>query len=320
MPPIENEELDRGDDVIPPSTIDDTPDDAEQDEAVVAEAAEAAAAEELAERAAESAEEKKPRDESGKFTKKNREVPDHVPKARMDEAVTRERTAREAAERRAADLEQMVRQEERSASTAVMEEKIEELEGNYTRLLLDGEKEKAAAVMKQIRQANSAMADAKADEKVAYATNAAVEQVRMEAAIASLEAQYPTFNPDSNEFDQDLVDLVLAEQARLLRTTNTVPSKALIVSANKIMTKFAPVAIDEGVAKGLSAAKVNAGRKAEQVAKNLDASKRQPASTKVTGKDSDKGGESDITVAGMTMAEFTALPESTKSKLRGDTL
>ena len=63
-------------------------------------------------------------------------------------------------------------------------------------------------------------------------------------------------------------------------------------------------------------------RKQEQVAKNLDTAKRQPASMKDVGLDSDKAGMSSNLpdISKLSAEEFDALPESTKARMRGDIL
>lgn len=306
------EELNRGDEIsdeLPPSTIDDSK--PELDSASEVEKSDD-------EIEAEKLAEEKPRDENGKFTKKEREVPDHVPKARFDDAVGKERAAREAAEARAAALEAQVMREAESADIKQLTETIKDLNRQQNKLLLDGESEKAAEIQDKVQELIEQRAELKSEARAAMATSQAVEQVRMEAAIAKLEADFPAFNPESDDFDQDLVDLVLAEQARMIRTDRVMPSKALISSAEKIMKKFAPLAA-EPTGKGLGAAK-GADRKAEQVSKNLDTARRQPGSMKGVGKDSDKGGEGAVNIGTMTQAEINALPESTKAKLRGDFL
>ena len=115
---------------------------------------------------------------------------------------------------------------------------------------------------------------------------------------------------------------MLADQARLVQTSRMTPSDALIKAGEKIMKKFGPSAgkdadKDADKERGLAAGKGDDRRKA-QVEKNLDTSKRQPASMKDAGKDSDAAGERKIDVASLTMEEFAALPESTRRKLRGD--
>jgi hypothetical protein len=261
----------------------------------------------------------KPRDASGKFTKKDKEGEPSVPKHRFDEAIAKEREAREAAERRAQELAAKVKQEERNVDVEKLETEIEKLEKDHARLLLDGEHEKAAAVMKQIRHGERLIAKLESDEKTTRATQQAVEQVRMDAAIASLEATYPALNQDSESYDQDLVDLVLAEQRRLIQVEGVSPAAALTKAGSKIMKKFAP-AEDAPAKKGLEAAKNGEDRKSKQVEKNLDTDRRQPPSMKDSGIDSDKAGVKGdkIDVTKLSREEFAALPAATRERLRGD--
>jgi hypothetical protein len=318
--------LDRGDDVIPPSTIDDTPVDGEKDEAA---AAEAAAAEELAAKAAAKADEttdedeegddKPPRDEkTGKFAKKDKE--ERIPKSRFDDAVNKERQAREAAEGKLAELQKQLSTVDRNADNEKLETEIKTLEQQHTKLMLDGEAEKAAAVMSEIRMKERQIGITSNAALTEQAKEQAREEMRMELTVERLEGTYDEFNPNHEKFDEGLVEMVVALQIRKINQGLS-PSKALVAAATEVMTR---ISSDGGKGdketKGLAAAAKGADRKAEQVSKNLDAAKRQPASTKPVGKDSDKAGETLPTVSGMTMAEFAALPESTKSKLRGDTV
>ena len=284
-------------------------------------------------------EEDQPRDSTGKFAKKDHDDA-RVPKARFDEAVGKERAAREAAEarardlvlgvrgvrardlrRRAVELEQMVRKESRTEAVSKAEEAIEALEAKHTKLILDGEHEAAAKVMKEIRHAERQIATSENNEKLGRATSQAVEQVRMEAAIARLESDHPALNQESEVYDQDLVDLVLAEQARLIRELGKTPSAALTDAATKIMRKFgaAQPVKDMPEAKGLAAAKEASSRKADQVAKNLETDRKQPAKG-TSGMDSDKAGMKDSLpdLDKLTPEEFEALPASAKAKMRGD--
>lgn len=261
-----------------------------------------------------------PRDpDTGKFAKRDRPIPEHVPRERMNEAVNQERAAREAAERRAAELEAQLRQETKSAGIQKMEEAVEALEKEHTKLLLDGEGDKAAAVMKEIRQSERAIARLETQETASVATAQAVEQVRFDAVITHLEATYDALNPNHEAFDPDLVDMVLEKQARLIQTDRMASSAALKAAADKVMGKFAPRE-ERGESRGLAAGAKDGDRKKGQVEKNLDTARRQPASMKDSGKDSDRAGEQKIDVGSLTASEFDALPESTKRKLRGDDL
>lgn len=276
---------------------------------------EAKEAETLAAAAAE-----RTRDEGGKFAKKEK-GDDRIPKERFNEAVNKERAAREAAEARAVAAEARVKKEEEAVDLSAVTTEIKKLNTEYAGLLLDGKSEEAAAVMDKIQQAIEYRAERKNETNMASATSRAVEQVRWDAAVSALEAKYPVMNPDSETYDQDLTDIVIAEQARLMRTNGMAASTALLASAEKIAGKFIKgAAADVEGARGLAAAKGVTDRKAEQVSKNLATAASQPGDMRAAGKDGDKAGESVMNGGSISRAEFDALPETAKAKLRGDFL
>lgn len=272
------------------------------------------------------AEDKPARDEKGKFT-------GGIPKARFDEAVGKEREAREAAERRAADLEARLAAKEQAGQVAekdavveelnTLETKVSELETKHAQLLLDGDVEKATAVMKEIRHTERQITRIELRGETQQATAQVLEKERMDVTIARLESDYPEMNPKSASYSQTLVRMALALQPVLMREENLSPSKALEKAVSDVIAEFKPQRGDEEKVdeKGLEAAKIAAERKSAQVKKNIDTLGKQPASTKDVGLDSDKLGEKKIpSIAQMTQEEYAALPESTKARLRGDLL
>lgn len=290
------EGLDRGDGLVVEEVIEPT---ADAVDAVEVEAAEIA------------------RDQGGKFAK--REVPDHVPKARFDEAVGKERAAREAAEARSVELEARIQRADKTADFRQVEAEIEALEKSHAKLLLDGDSEKAAAAMKDIRLRERQIAIAESQHMSAQSKDQAREEIRLELAIEKLEMGFDAFNPEHEAFDQGLVDMVLALQMHKMQVQRMTPAKALSQAANEVMGRFNDGGKKaEAEARGLAAAKGASDRKADQVTKNLATSRAQPGNMKTSGKDSDKGGESGNYPNGITPAEFAAMPESTKAKLRGD--
>ena len=258
---------------------------------------------------AEAKPETRERDEQGRF----------IPKGRFDEAVGKERARAEAAERKLAELQANLKQIDRNADAEKLEGEIVALEKQHAKLLLDGDHEKAADLMTQIRLKERTIAIQQATHLSAQAKNEAREEVRMDAAIESLETTYTALNPEHDDFDQDLVDLVLATQTSLMQNERLAPSAALVKAAQKVMSKMGGKPAPTEDAKGLAAGKVAQDRKQAQVEANIAAAKRQPASLKDSGIDSDKAGQTGkIDVAKLTREEFAALPEATKAKLRGD--
>lgn len=272
------------------------------------------------------ADDEQPRDEKGRFAEKDTEKDVRIPKARFDEAVNKEREAREAAERRAQEAERKLA-ESAANKTAVeeierIEGEVEALEVKYQELLLDGNTAEAAKVMKQIRLAERQIATAEAESRAQATTARAIEADRLEAAIARLESDYPEFNTQSETYDEDLVGLVLAKQRTLMQEGMS-PSAALTKAgkdvAGRFLKKQGETKEVKDDSKGLAAAAKQDDRKKEAVAKAIETQNAQPASTKEVGLDSDKLGEKGLPdVTKLTADEFEALPESTKARLMGN--
>jgi hypothetical protein len=247
--------------------------------------------------------EEKPRDEDGKF----------IPKGVFDNRLRSEREAREAAERRAQELEAQLGQVSRTEDVAKMEEKIVSLEKQHAKLLLDGEHEKAAETMRDIRLTERQVAIQQASHMSSQAKDQAREEIRMELAIERLESSHPELNPQHESYNQELVDDVLGWQQVLIQRNRLPPAAALTKAVEKVMSKGAPV--PEGPKAGLAAA----SRKDDQITKNLATDKAQPPSMKDAGMDSDKTGVTGVPkMSDLTPDQYDALPDSTKAKLRGD--
>ena len=242
-----------------------------------------------------------------------------VPKARFDEQLGKERLARETAERRYAELEAKLGQVSRSEDVAKLEESVTVMEQQHAKLLLDGDHEAAAKVMRDIRLTERKIALQESSERMNETASQTREAIKMDMVIEKLESTYAALNPNGEEYNAELVDEVLGWQSVYMERHRMSPSQALAKAADKVMaTQAAPAAAEP--AKGLSAAQAAApGRKQDQVSKNLAAAGAQPASTKGIGQDSDKAGlAGKIDVNNLTPEDFEALPESMRAQLRGD--
>lgn len=264
----------------------------------------------------EKVEDDKVRDEKGRFEAK-------IPKSRFDEAVGKEREAREAAERRAAEAERKLQEGQaaqvRTDQIEAIEADIANLEQKHADLLLDGNAKEAAAVMKEIRMAERKIARAESDAIADQRVTRTLETQKFDTVVARIEADYPEFNPDSDKYDTDLVGLVLAKQGNMMRSEGMTPSAAMEKAAKDVAERFLKAAETKVEDKKGLASTQAADRKQEQVSKNLEANQRQPPSMKDAGIDSDKAGKTgDIDVSKMSADELAALPETTRQRLRGD--
>lgn len=261
------------------------------------------------------------RDAAGKFAPKPKgDEGATIPKARFDSAVQKERERAETAERLLAEATRANNQIQRNADVSQLEAKVQELRAAERKATIDNDEERAAQLSSEADRLNRQIAIQQAGDMTAAAKDAALESMRMELAVENIETNYPQLDENSEEFDQDITDDVLDKQRGYMERERLSPSKALLKAVKYVMGRQAPAAATEPAKTGLSAASKGQDRKSAAVAKNLDAAARQPASTKPVGADSDKHGQTkDLPEASqMTFAEFSALPDATKSKMRGD--
>lgn len=261
------------------------------------------------------------RDATGKFAPKPKtDEGATIPKARFDSAVQKERERAETAERLLAEATRANNQIQRNADVTKLEAEVGELREQEHKALIQGDSAKARELAAEADRLNRQIAIQQAGDMTAAAKDAALESMRMELAIENIETNYPQLDENSEEFDQDITDDVLDKQRGYMERERLSPSKALLKAVKYVMGRQAAPAATEPAKTGLSAASKGQDRKSAAVAKNLDAAARQPASTKPVGADSDKHGQTkDIPEASqMTFAEFSALPDATKAKMRGD--
>lgn len=294
---IDLQTADRGDDFSPTQPVAAAPEPEPVKEEPVVE-------EEQVEAKAE--EEDKPRDEKGKF----------IPKERFDEAVRKERAEKEAVAARLKEYEEREAQRNVAADFAEANKVVKEMIKQHTSLLADGELDKASDLMEKILELKEEISERKAAARADQAKTAAKEEVRYDALVAKLEADYPAINPDAEEFDRAAVRKVQAYMTGLMQSERMSPSAALKEAVDTILgaTKKPDVTAEK------KAEDLGVRRKEQAVAKAMEAKTKQPASTKDVGIDSDKiGGALDASaVMKMSWDEFVKLPDSKLAEMRGD--
>lgn len=311
MPPdTESQAVDRGDDFTPtgPDAVAGVVEDDQKVDEALAKVTDDQPEEKAEEKVEAKAEEEgeKPRDDKGRF----------IPKDRFDEAVRKERAEKEALASRLKEFEEKEAQRAVAADFEEANKQVKEMIKKHTSLLADGELDKASDLMEKILEMKEEISERKAAARADQAKNAAKEEVRYDALVAKLEADYPQINPDAEEFDKASVRKVQAYMQGLMQTERLSPSAALkeavetiLGSTRKTDTTAAQKAEDLGVR-----------RKESAVAKAMDAKAKQPASTKSVGVDHDKtGGALDASaVMKMSWDEFVKLPDAKLAEMRGD--
>lgn len=262
----------------------------------------------------ETPEEKAEREKQEAEEAKKRNI--RIPKSRFDEAQAKARAREQAL---LEEIERLKSGQQASATQKAVSEmrsKIEELQDKYEDLILDGKKDEARKVRKQVDTLREELVEYQTSVKSDAARKAAVEELSYNAQLAGFEAKYPVLNPDHEDFNEDLTN----EVAMLLNAfvkSGTKRADAL-AKAVKYVLGAPPEQKVSDAAKALAEERAKKARE-----KAAEADKKQPPSSANVGLDSDKagkGGELSIDVMRMSQEKFAKLDEETKAKLRGDEL
>ena len=239
-----------------------------------------------------------------------------IPKSRFDEAQAKAR------QREQALLEEIDKlkggQQASATQKAVldMRAKVEELQDKYEDLILDGKKEEARKIRKQVDSMREELVEYQTSVKSDAARKAAIDQLSYNAQLASFEAKYPALNPEHEDFDEDQTNEVATLLNAFVRSG--VKRADALAKAVKYVLGNPPEQKVSDAAKALAEERA---RKARE--KAAEANNKQPPNTTKVGLDSDKagsGGERGIDVMRLSQDKFAKLDEETKAKLRGDEL
>jgi len=250
---------------------------------------------------------------------------DHmIPKARLD----RELAKRRELEQRLQELESSRKVEEVAAedkpidlSEVIDREAITKaldinLDGKNTEAaeILIGEMSKAVAAgvsqgRAQMREELSATSEAAIAKAVGTVTQRSVED-EYNAAVDQIEAAYPVFNPESDQFSDELSSKAVAYM-KAFREDGDSPAEAMRNAAELALSRYAPELL-----KKTGAPEVTPNQPGEnERRRNADAAAAQP--TRTAGRPA-REEPATIDIEKLTEDEFDALPESTKAELRGD--
>ena len=262
----------------------------------------------------ETPEEKAEREKQEAEEAKKRNI--RIPKSRFDEAQAKARAREQAL------LEEIDRlkggQQASATQKAVsdMKSKIDELQDKYEDLILDGKKDEARKIRKQVDAMRENLVEYQTSVKSDAARKAAVDELSYNAQLAGLEAKYPALNPEHEDFDEDRTNEV-ATLVNAFMKYGTKRSEAL-AKAVKYVLGAPPEQKVSDAGKVLAEQRAKTARE-----KAAEADKKQPPNSAKVGLDSDKagkGGEQGIDVMRLSQDKFSKLDEETKAKLRGDEL
>jgi len=262
----------------------------------------------------ETPEEKAEREKQEAEEAKKRNI--RIPKSRFDEAQAKARQREQAL---LEEIEKLKGGQQASATQKAvsdMKSKIEELQDKYEDLILDGKKDEARKIRKQVDAMREELVEYQTSVKSDAARKAAVDELSYNAQLAGFEAKYPALNPEHEEFDEDQTNEVATLLNAFVKSGTSRP--VALAKAVKYVLGAPPEQKASDAGKVLAEQRAKAARE-----KAAEADKKQPPSSAKVGLDSDKagkGGEQGIDVMRLSQDKFSKLDEETKAKLRGDEL
>ena len=259
----------------------------------------------------ETEEEKAEREKAEEEARKKANI--RIPKARFDEVQAKARAREAALQAEIEKLRGSQRQTEAEKTVDQMRTKIDELQEKYEDLILDGKKEDARKVRKQVEALRDELSEYRGSEKADRARAQAIDEVTYNQQLDSVESKYPKLDPEHADYDKDTV----AEVAELLTAMVKAGSRRADALGRAVRYVLGAPSEPRGAKTGTD----QRDREAREKAAKAD--KQQPASSAKVGLDSDKAGkagEQGIDIMRLSQDKFSKLDEETKSRLRGDTV
>ena len=309
----EDEVVDRGDDLLPPepegnADVDQPTPPADEDKGQTPPEGEEATA------GADDTPADPPAEDSDEDTGKGGIT---IPKERFDEAQRRNRD-------RIADLEEELNKLKTPAEPDTRSADLAELEDKYEDLLIEGEREKAKAVRKEIAELRTSIETDRAQETADTVRASAVEAVRYEEALTRLEGLYPAINPDVEQFDAAVTDEIGGLYAALLgqglQRAHALDRAVRYVLGSPAAPEAAPAPPAPAEADADAARRVaEETRQAEARATAAAAASAQPPAAGDVGDSSASAGKAN-TGGPITQARFDGMDDKEKAIARGDVL
>lgn len=313
---------DRGDDFTPTGPDALGADDTAAVDAAAADAAAAALEAELAAKETPPAEDPPADADAETEAKPGKKSAPRIPLDRHEAILKKERDVRADLERQLAQYQNGQQVADINATLTAAETRLLALETDYAKLITDGQIEKSAQVMADIRRLEREVSESKSDMKIQAAVSIATEKARYNIALERVEGAYTTLNPDHADFDAELLTDVADLKVTYERKGMT-PTAALQKAVEKLAkptTAKQEAAVE--VTPLVPKKDIAAERKKDAVEKTLTAVAATPPSTAKVGMDSDKAGGTigAKDVMKMSYKDFSALPEEALARMRGDVL
>lgn len=241
-----------------------------------------------------------------------------IPKARFDQALEKARQREQALADELKALREAQGKQNYEVNLSEAQKKVNELQDKYEDLILDGKKDEARAVRRELDTLRESIIESRTTVKANTAKATAIEEIKFEAALAKVEGAHTELDPDSPEFDEDKVsEVVTLLEAFLAKGDNK--AVALTKAVKYVMGEVRAPAEKAG----RTAAETKAARDLEARKKAAEANGKQPASSTNVGINSDAAGTKGtggLDLMKMSQDKFAKIDEDTLAALRGDAL
>ena len=231
-----------------------------------------------------------------------------IPKSRLDEVLAQNK----ALKKRIAQTEEAEKAAEETPEAYDFDAKEDE----YMDAVLDGDKDKAKAIRKEIRQAQRTQIETQLTKDIESKVTRSSTETAIRDAASAIEEAFPIFDSSSPEYNKELTDEVNKFMTGFISAGQN-PVEALEEATTYVLQKNNMIDASTG-AEVPVLGKAKEQKKRSQVSKKLKAADSQPP--ELPGESSAAKGEKALDIHNMTAEEFDALPEATLKRLRGDVL
>ena len=235
-----------------------------------------------------------------------------VPKSRLDEVLAKQKALQK-------QLDEL-KQANQPPPPDLPSYDFEAKEREYQDFILDGEPDKAAKLRSEIRNAEREAMSHELRREVEQTVSRNNEETALQQAANLLETEYPVFDQNSSDYNEDYTQEVIElRDAFMIQGLGAVDA---LSKASNFVIKAHDIASESDDSSALAAKQApkksvdEVAKKRAEVAKKLDAAKKQPP--ELPGEGSSSHGEKALDISSLSEEEFNALPEATLKRLRGD--
>jgi chemotaxis protein histidine kinase CheA len=255
--------------------------------------------------------------EAGKQAGKKQPV---IPKARLDQALRKQRAAEQRAQELADEIAALrAAQAEAAAPKPISSEEIRAKMAEANEALVAGDTAKAAELQAELMAAIAHKPEAQAPQAPGEVDLAAQveERIEFKSTLREIQERFPELDENGDSFDQELSEEAVELQQSYMRRGYTLPEATrkaaeAVAKLHDLEDRRAPPAVETNARREAA--------KTEQAAKSRAKIEKATRAAPPLGGGSDKGDEVTFDIRTASIDEFMALPESVRERLLGNSV